>query len=139
MLWAEEDFYIIDFEGEPARSIDGAAAEAIAVQGRRRDDALVQLRGICRAVRVTGVATIGIRSAGAVGTHLAVDGHRGVPAWVFRHRPVTRCFIPGPASQRDALLQLFVLDKAFYELNYELNNRPDWVRIPLSERHSFDL
>ena len=35
------------------------------------------------------------------------------------------------ASQRDALLQLFVVDKALYELNYELNNRPDWVRIPL--------
>jgi maltose alpha-D-glucosyltransferase/alpha-amylase len=29
------------------------------------------------------------------------------------------------------LLDLFVLDKALYELNYELNNRPDWVGIPL--------
>ena len=28
-------------------------------------------------------------------------------------------------------LRLFMLDKALYELNYELNNRPDWVRIPL--------
>ena len=28
--------------------------------------------------------------------------------------------------------RLFVLEKAFYELNYELNNRPDWVRIPLA-------
>ena len=34
-------------------------------------------------------------------------------------------------AQRDELLRLFVLDKALYELNYELNNRPDWVRIPL--------
>ena len=40
-------------------------------------------------------------------------------------------FIPAATSQRDALLELFVLDKALYELNYELNNRPDWVRIPL--------
>ncbi len=32
---------------------------------------------------------------------------------------------------RDALLQAFVLDKAIYELNYELNNRPEWVRIPI--------
>jgi len=46
-------------------------------------------------------------------------------------------FIPAAASQRDALLQLFVLDKALYELNYELNNRPDWVRIPL--RGIFEL
>jgi predicted trehalose synthase len=40
-------------------------------------------------------------------------------------------FIPGAESQRDALLELFVLEKALYELDYELNNRPDWVRIPL--------
>ena len=40
-------------------------------------------------------------------------------------------FLPADFAQRDALLRLFMLDKALYELNYELNNRPDWVRIPL--------
>ena len=30
-----------------------------------------------------------------------------------------------------SVLRALVLDKALYELNYELNNRPDWVRIPL--------
>ena len=40
--------------------------------------------------------------------------------------------MPAEPAQRDALLQLFMLDKALYELNYELNNRPDWVRIPLA-------
>jgi maltose alpha-D-glucosyltransferase/alpha-amylase len=35
---------------------------------------------------------------------------------------------PGPFA---ALLDAFMLEKAFYELDYELNNRPDWVRIPL--------
>jgi maltose alpha-D-glucosyltransferase/alpha-amylase len=39
-------------------------------------------------------------------------------------------FLPGPAGFA-ALLDAFMLDKAFYELVYELNNRPDWVRIPL--------
>ena len=34
--------------------------------------------------------------------------------------------MPAEHAQRNALLQLFMLDKAFYELNYELNNRPDW-------------
>ena len=46
-------------------------------------------------------------------------------------------FVPAVESQRDTLLQVFVLDKALYELNYELNNRPDWVQIPL--RGIFDL
>jgi len=40
--------------------------------------------------------------------------------------------VPAEQAQRNVLLQLFMLDKAFYELNYELNNRPDWVRIPLT-------
>ena len=41
-------------------------------------------------------------------------------------------FVPQAAAQRDELLRFFVLDKALYELNYELNNRPDWLRIPLT-------
>jgi maltose alpha-D-glucosyltransferase/alpha-amylase len=41
-------------------------------------------------------------------------------------------FIPRETSQRDELLRFFVLDKALYELNYELNNRPEWLRIPLA-------
>ena len=40
-------------------------------------------------------------------------------------------FVPVEPTQRDALLRFFMLDKALYELSYELNNRPDWVRIPL--------
>ncbi len=40
-------------------------------------------------------------------------------------------FLPADPVQRAALLDLFLLVKALYELNYELNNRPDWARIPL--------
>lgn len=39
--------------------------------------------------------------------------------------------LPGPA-EADTLLQAYLLEKALYELLYELNNRPDWVRIPLA-------
>jgi maltose alpha-D-glucosyltransferase/alpha-amylase len=39
--------------------------------------------------------------------------------------------LPGAAADRETLLRLFILDKAVYELHYELNNRPDWVDIPL--------
>ena len=39
--------------------------------------------------------------------------------------------LPRDGGDRTALLDAFTLDKALYELAYELNNRPEWVRIPL--------
>lgn len=41
-------------------------------------------------------------------------------------------FIPTDKEQLANLLRLHLLEKAVYELSYELNNRPDWVRIPLT-------
>ena len=40
-------------------------------------------------------------------------------------------FLPAAPHDRDALLDAFTIEKALYEIAYELNNRPDWVRIPL--------
>jgi maltose alpha-D-glucosyltransferase/alpha-amylase len=41
-------------------------------------------------------------------------------------------FLPSKTEAVDVVLQSFVVDKALYELGYELNNRPDWVHIPLT-------
>jgi maltose alpha-D-glucosyltransferase/alpha-amylase len=40
-------------------------------------------------------------------------------------------FVPQSAAQLRTLLDAFLLEKAIYEVSYELNNRPNWVRIPL--------
>ena len=40
--------------------------------------------------------------------------------------------VPADTEAFEQLLEIFVLDKALYELMYELNNRPAWVRIPLA-------
>jgi maltose alpha-D-glucosyltransferase/alpha-amylase len=40
-------------------------------------------------------------------------------------------FIPKEKEDLGVLLQTFLLQKAIYELNYELNNRPDWVLVPM--------
>jgi maltose alpha-D-glucosyltransferase/alpha-amylase len=40
--------------------------------------------------------------------------------------------VPSDAEVFEQLLEIYVLDKALYELMYELNNRPAWVRIPLA-------
>jgi len=39
--------------------------------------------------------------------------------------------VPADPAAIDALLRVFLLEKALYELRYELNHRPDWVLIPL--------
>jgi maltose alpha-D-glucosyltransferase/alpha-amylase len=39
--------------------------------------------------------------------------------------------VPDNAADLETLLQTYLLQKAIYELNYELNNRPDWVIVPL--------
>ena len=41
-------------------------------------------------------------------------------------------FLPPIVTNSDILLNIYLLEKALYELGYELNNRPDWVRIPLA-------
>ena len=56
-------------------------------------------------------------SAAFLKTYLAVAGNSN--------------FIPQNREELALLLDLYLLDKAVYELGYELNNRPSWVRIPL--------
>jgi maltose alpha-D-glucosyltransferase/alpha-amylase len=40
-------------------------------------------------------------------------------------------FLPGQNESSQLLLDVYLLEKALYELRYELNNRPEWARIPL--------
>jgi maltose alpha-D-glucosyltransferase/alpha-amylase len=40
-------------------------------------------------------------------------------------------FVPADSEERRRVFDAFLLQKALYEVAYELNNRPDWVRIPL--------
>jgi maltose alpha-D-glucosyltransferase/alpha-amylase len=131
VLWAEGDFYILDFEGEPARPM---------AERREKQSPLKDVAGMLRSFSYAAYA--------GLFAHLAT---RAVPfaetepwariwqssasaAFLKGYFSTTHgaLFIPAEPSQRDALLELFVLDKALYELNYELNNRPDWVRIPLT-------
>ena len=130
VLRAEDDYYLLDFEGEPARPIE---------QRRLKQSPLKDVAGMMRSFSYAAYAGL-------------FDHIRARPADFERLEPWARIwqawstaaflrgyfaaaegalFIPAATSQRDALLELFVLDKALYELNYELNNRPDWVRIPL--------
>ena len=123
------DFLIIDFEGEPARSFD---------QRRAKHSPLKDVAGMLRSFDYARWTAL----------RQALEGHvdyeRLAPHaedWVAR---VRRAFlgayeeaVRGSELYDDLggvqdLLALFELEKALYELRYELNNRPGWVGIPLT-------
>ncbi|MFZ0911074.1 MAG: putative maltokinase [Candidatus Acidiferrales bacterium] len=135
VLYTGSDFFIIDFEGEPARPIAERCVKLSPLQ---------DVAGMLRSFHYAAFASLPSSqedSADARGenvrkrTKVAENWH----AWVAAHflnsylrEAGTASFIPANQNELWALLQIHLLEKAVYELNYELNNRVDWVRIPLA-------
>jgi maltose alpha-D-glucosyltransferase/alpha-amylase len=130
VLWSEGDFYILDFEGEPARPLQ---------ERREKETPLKDVAGMIRSYSYAAYAALFNRTMGR-----AEEFERLEPWALTWQRWAAASFLEGylaaagPALflpvdpvQRALLLDLLLLDKALYELNYELNNRPEWVRIPL--------
>ncbi len=134
VLWTGKDFVIIDFEGEPTRSL-----------GRRRlkRPAVFDLAGMIRSLHYVGQAAE-LRLSRELGIPINGDELDQVESWVtFWHRWVSGAFLESYlslASESDYLsadrtqvaqmLDFFLLEKAVYELSYEANTRPGWVEIP---------
>ena len=51
--------------------------------------------------------------------------------WTYREVASQASFLPRAREELQGLLDAYLLEKAVYEVVYELNNRPDWVRVPL--------
>jgi maltose alpha-D-glucosyltransferase / alpha-amylase len=130
VLWTEGDFYILDFEGEPARPLH---------ERRLKHSPLKDVAGMLRSFSYAahaGLFALGVARPEWVDAlepwaHLWEAWASGAFLKGYFTAVDRALFLPAEVSQRDALLRLFVLDKVLYELSYELNNRPDWVRIPL--------
>ncbi|MGH9372682.1 MAG: putative maltokinase, partial [Vicinamibacterales bacterium] len=130
VLWAEGDFFILDFEGEPARPIE---------QRRLKQSPLKDVAGMLRSFSYAAYAGLFAHASTRPGQFGQLEPWARIwQTWAtaaflkgYLATAGGAPFIPSAPSQRDALLQLFLLDKALYELNYELNNRPEWIRIPL--------
>jgi maltose alpha-D-glucosyltransferase/alpha-amylase len=126
VLWSESDYFILDFEGEPERSLD---------ERRHKESPLKDVAGMLRSYSYAAYAALLKRPAGVERLdEWASLWQRWVSAAFLRgYVGVTGAItlLPQDPVQRARLLDLFMIDKALYELNYELNNRPDWVRIPL--------
>jgi maltose alpha-D-glucosyltransferase / alpha-amylase len=111
VLWAEQDFYLLDFEGEPARSID---------ERRMKQSPLKDVAGMVRSFGYAAYA--GLFAAAASGRSELERMEPWARIWQtwttsaflrgYFAAATGALFIPAAPSQRDALLQLFVLDKA---------------------------
>jgi maltose alpha-D-glucosyltransferase/alpha-amylase len=134
VLWTGKDFVIIDFEGEPFRSL-----------GRRRlkRPAVVDLAGMVRSMHYASQAAA-LRLNRDLGSAMQEGETEDLNNWLtFWHRWVSGTFLTSyleaagdasflPRGRRELsqLLDFFFLEKAIYELSYEANTRPTWVDIP---------
>jgi maltose alpha-D-glucosyltransferase/alpha-amylase len=129
VLLAKNDFIITDFEGEPARPL---------AERRRKHPPLKDVAGMLRSFDYamhTGLKRTTADRPDLVPT-LAPIAERWRNETSAAFLEGYRAAVGGAstlqgASTAQALLDFFVLDKALYELAYELDNRPDWVAIPL--------
>jgi maltose alpha-D-glucosyltransferase/alpha-amylase len=130
VLVVADDFMIVDFEGEPGREPEVR---------RRKSSPLRDVAGLLRSINYAAVAAVrGVTADRGEDTSalepLARDWERrGAAAFLDGYRAAIEGCVSYP-SQPDVahrLLELFVLEKAFYEMSYELANRPPWLRIPL--------
>ena len=115
MLWADGDWIVIDFEGEPARPLPERRLKHSPLR-----DVAGMLRSFTYAVarrRRRGRERRGARPRRASSTATS--------------RPSRTPTILPPRETTERLLRIYELEKAVYELRYELANRPDWVSVPV--------
>jgi maltose alpha-D-glucosyltransferase/alpha-amylase len=130
VLWTEGDFYILDFEGEPAKPLAVRKAKQSPlkdVAGMMRSISYAAHAGLFAYTSTTPDAFAHLATWAQVWENWVIGAFLRGYFNTLDHA----LFVPANPAQRDELLSIFVLEKALYELNYELNNRPDWLRIPI--------
>ncbi|MDP3030754.1 MAG: putative maltokinase, partial [Rhodocyclaceae bacterium] len=130
VLLVDNDFIITDFEGEPARPLDDR---------RQKHSPLRDIAGMLRSFSyVAAVAT------NRATIERPADRHRLGPLVQTWEHETREAFLKGyrdaiqgcsawpeAPGAAERLIEFFIIDKALYELRYEMDNRPDWLSIPL--------
>jgi maltose alpha-D-glucosyltransferase/alpha-amylase len=130
VLYTGKDFVIIDFEGEPARTLG---------ERRLKVSPMRDVAGMIRSFHYAAYLSLSVDS-----TVRAEDVPALEPWAELWYRDMSAVFLGGYLDQikgagllpenmgeLETLLACFLMDKAVYELGYELNNRPEWVAIPI--------
>jgi maltose alpha-D-glucosyltransferase / alpha-amylase len=133
VLYTGRDFHIIDFEGEPART---------PAERRRRRSPLADVAGMLRSFHYAAHGVLMGDVPGAqvrpedvpllrpwVPVWTAWVGSRFLSAYLDAVAPAD--LLPVDEPSLELLLDVHLIEKSLYELAYELNSRPSWVRIPL--------
>jgi maltose alpha-D-glucosyltransferase / alpha-amylase len=132
MLTVRDDVFIIDFEGEPRRSL---------ADRRQKAPAARDVAGLIRSIDYSATAALerALKLAPDESGNLAraLDGWRAhsVSAFLDTYRQSLSGgprLWPRSPEDADRLLDFFLLEKAFYEIEYELAHRPDWLHVPLA-------
>ncbi len=121
-----EDFVIIDFEGEPAKTL---------AERRRKRSPLRDVAGMLRSFHYAAHSALGDfpEQRTELEPHAEHWQERAGAAFLDAWRETTAGapFVPAVRAEFARLLNAFLLEKALYEVAYELNNRPAWLGIPL--------
>jgi maltose alpha-D-glucosyltransferase/alpha-amylase len=129
VLYTGKDFVILDFEGEPARPLS---------ERKLKRSALRDVAGMMRSFQYAAYSALW---QPAMRTEDVPFLERWADIWyrqmssTFLQKYLqtigTADFVPRNSDDLQILLEAYLLDKAVYEIGYELNNRPDWVVIPI--------
>ena len=124
------DFIIIDFEGEPARSLSERRIKRSPLR-----DVAGMLRSFHYAAHTALARPQGLRAEDFASLEawaeiwVAQISRQFLDAYLATARGAS--FLPGDAKVLATMLEMYLLEKAAYEVCYELNNRPDWIFIPV--------
>ena len=132
VLYTGNDFVITDFEGEPARSLN---------ERRLRRSPLRDVAGMLRSFSYAVHSALKERDERGLPeetTRRAADWGRFWQVWVssiylrsYLEEARQAAFLNATPDEVELLLDVYMLEKAVYEVGYELNNRPDWLNVPL--------
>jgi maltose alpha-D-glucosyltransferase/alpha-amylase len=129
VLYTGKDFVILDFEGEPARPLS---------ERKLKRSVLRDVAGMMRSFQYAAYSALwqpAMRSEDVPFLERWADlWYRQMSSLFLQSYLKTTAnamFVPQNSDDLQILLEAYLLDKAVYEIGYELNNRPDWVVIPI--------
>jgi maltose alpha-D-glucosyltransferase/alpha-amylase len=131
MLIVKDDIFIIDFEGEPRRTL---------AERRRKAPAARDVAGLIRSIDYSATAALvrALKAApdeqGKLAAALVEWRERSTAAFLagYREFMTDQRLWPADPQASMQLLNFFLLEKTLYEIEYELAHRPDWLRVPLT-------